>query len=309
MLGRLEKVNLRDVWKHEAYDFSTWVSKEENINLLSDTVGIDIEVIETEASVGSFSVDILAKDPNDGSKIIIENQLERTDHDHLGKIITYASGYDAKTIIWIVKSVREEHKKAVEWLNNHLDDEINIFLIKIEVWKIGDSKPAPKFDLVESPNNWAKVIKNSPSRGKETMTDAKSLQLEFWTKLVEYGEDNNRPLKFQTPKAKHWCNSSMGTSQYHLSITVNSKLKELRSEIYIPDNKEAYHKFYDLKNEIENELGFNLEWMELPNKKASRIIAVTDFDINQKEEWQDAEKWVFAKAEKMKEIFTKYKNK
>ena len=164
MLGRLEKVELRDVWKHEALDFTNWLAKEENITLLSDTVGIDIEIIETEASVGSFNVDVLAKDNNTESKIIIENQLERTDHDHLGKIITYASGYDAETIIWLVKGVRDEHKKAIEWLNNHLDEKINIFLVTIEVWKIGDSKPAPKYNIVESPNNWAKVIIFIPGR-------------------------------------------------------------------------------------------------------------------------------------------------
>ena len=113
----------------------------------------DIEIVETEANVGSFNVDILAKDNNTDRRIIIENQLERTDHDHLGKIITYASGYDAETIIWLVKNVRDEHRKAVEWLNNHLDENINIFLIRIEVWRIGDSKAAPKFNIVVSPNN------------------------------------------------------------------------------------------------------------------------------------------------------------
>ena len=307
MLGRLEKVELRDVWKHEAYDFSTWVSKEENINLLSDTVKMDIEVIETEASVGSFSVDILAKDPNDGSKIIIENQLEKTDHDHLGKIITYASGYDAKTIIWIVKSVREEHKKAIEWLNNHLDDEINIFLIKIEVWKIGDSKPAPKFELIESPNNWAKTIKNSPNRGKETMTDTRKLQMEYWSSLNEYGEDNFKSLRYQSPRPQRWQNFRMGTSQYNLAVTLRSKNMGLGVELYINNSKDIYFDFYNKKEAIEKDLGFKLEWMELPEKKASRAIIHKNFDISNKENWEESHIWVLETLEKMKEVFTKYK--
>lgn len=307
MLGRLEKVELRDVWKHEAYDFSTWISKEENINLLSDTVGIDIEVIETEASVGSFSVDILARDLNDDSKIIIENQLERTDHDHLGKIITYASGYDAKTIIWLVKSVREEHKKAIEWLNNHLDDEINIFLIKIEVWKIGDSKPAPKFDLVESPNNWAKMIKNSSSGIANPVTGVKALQLEFWTKLKEYGEDNYKKLSYQNPRGQHWYTFAAGSSSYAIETAITTREDLLLGEIRIANSKELYFKFFENKESIENELGYKLEWMEMPNNKVSRITIKYPLILNDREKWEDSFPWLLEKVKSLKKVFAKYK--
>ena len=144
-LGKLEKVkDLRSVWKHEANDFTNWLSKEENLNTLSEEIGINIELISTEAKTGSFSTDILAVEANTDNKIIIENQLEATNHDHLGKIITYASGHDAKTIIWIVKEAREEHRQAIDWLNEHTDEEINIFLCRIELWKIGDSEKPSK---------------------------------------------------------------------------------------------------------------------------------------------------------------------
>ena len=133
-LGKLEKVkDLRSVWKHEANDFTKWLAKEENLNTLSEEIGIDIELVSTEAKTGSFSTDILAVEANTNNKIIIENQLEATNHDHLGKIITYASGHDAKTIIWIVKEAREEHRQAIDWLNEHTDEEINIFLCRIEL--------------------------------------------------------------------------------------------------------------------------------------------------------------------------------
>ena len=128
-LAKLEKVDLRKAWKHEAYDFTNWLSKEEHLQLLSDEIGLNLELIETEASVGRYSVDILAKEMHADKKVIIENQLETTDHDHLGKIITYASGYDAETIIWIVKDVREEHKQAIDWLNSISGDTINFFAI------------------------------------------------------------------------------------------------------------------------------------------------------------------------------------
>ena len=170
-LGKLEKIkDLRSVWKHEANDFTKWLSEEENLNTLGEEIGIDIELISTEAKTGSFSTDILASESNTNNKIIIENQLESTDHDHLGKIITYASGHDAKTIIWIVKEVREEHRQAIDWLNEHTDEEINIFLCKIELWKIGNSEIAPKFQIVSSPNNWTKTVKKSADN-KKTSTD------------------------------------------------------------------------------------------------------------------------------------------
>ncbi|MBU1121650.1 MAG: DUF4268 domain-containing protein, partial [Candidatus Omnitrophica bacterium] len=155
-LSKLKKVALRNVWKNEAKDFTNWLAEEENLSLLSDEIGIDIKLIKTEAIVGSFNVDILAEEENTGKKIIIENQLEITNHDHLGKIITYASGYDADIIIWLIKDVRDEHKQAIDWLNEHTDEKLNFFIIKIELWQIGDSPVAPKFQIISKPNDWAK---------------------------------------------------------------------------------------------------------------------------------------------------------
>jgi len=155
-LGILENVELREIWKHEALDFTKWLAKKENIALLSKEIGIDIEVINTEMSVGRYNVDIYAKDSNN-KKIIIENQLENTSHDHLGKVIVYSAGLDADIAIWVVKDVNEEHKQAVEWLNENSFEKINIFLIKIELWKIGNSRIAPKFQIICQPNNWYNI--------------------------------------------------------------------------------------------------------------------------------------------------------
>ena len=139
-LGYLEKIeDLRLVWKNEAYDFTPWLAEEDNMNILGDTIGIDISEISTESSVGGFSADIVAKETGTDRIIVIENQLEDTNHDHLGKIITYASGKNASIIIWIVKNAREEHRKAIEWLNENMDENIDFFLIQIELWKIGES--------------------------------------------------------------------------------------------------------------------------------------------------------------------------
>jgi hypothetical protein len=165
-LGTIKKIeNLRSIWPHEAHDFSKWLAKEENLSLLSDTVGIDLVLEELESAVGGFHVDLYASEESTGRKIIIENQLEDTDHDHLGKLITYAAGKSAEVIIWIVKRARDEHRLAVEWLNQHTDSNIGFFLLEIELWQIDNSPYAPKFNVVERPNDWAKFVKAAAAAG------------------------------------------------------------------------------------------------------------------------------------------------
>ena len=161
-LGKLEEIkDLRTVWPHEAADFTPWLSEDDNIALLADAVGIDITVDETESSVGDFHVDLFASETGTERKIIIENQLGDTDHDHLGKLITYASGKSADVIIWVVKYAREEHKAAIEWLNNHTDERIGFFLCEIKLYRIGNSAPAVKFEVVEKPNDWTKEVRKT----------------------------------------------------------------------------------------------------------------------------------------------------
>lgn len=151
-LGRLKEIkDLRAAWPNEARDFTPWLSQDENIALLSEAVGIDIVVNETESSVGSFNVDIFASESGTDRKIIIENQLDTTNHDHLGKLITYASGKSANVIIWMVKQARDEHRAAIEWLNNHTDGNISFYLCEIKLFQIGASEPAVKFEVVEKP--------------------------------------------------------------------------------------------------------------------------------------------------------------
>ncbi|MTK53546.1 hypothetical protein [Paludibacter sp.] len=154
LLDKLVPVNLRQVWSHETTDFSHWLSQNENLDILGDEIGMDLDIIKREALAGRYRVDILSKDKLTNEIVIIENQLENTDHSHLGQLITYSSHYNAKTIVWVVRDLRIEHEKAIEWLNRNLSDEIKIFLVKIELFKIGDSLPAPKFSLLSKPYGW-----------------------------------------------------------------------------------------------------------------------------------------------------------
>ena len=168
-LGKLKEISdLREIWPHEARDFTPWLAK--NIKELGDTIGIDILIEETESSVGDFNVDIYATDADTNKKIIIENQLEDTDHDHLGKLITYASGKDADLVIWLVRKARPEHRAAIEWLNNHTDEGVGFILCEIKLYQIGDSLAAPKFEIIEQPNNWVKNIKAHLGANEERRT-------------------------------------------------------------------------------------------------------------------------------------------
>lgn len=301
-LSRLEQVELRNIWQHEALDFTNWLALEENLALLGDEIGTTIKLIRTEANVGRYNVDILAEEEGTGRKIIIENQLEDTDHDHLGKIITYASGYDAEIIIWIVKDAREEHKRAVEWLNEHTDEKIGFFLLQIQVWKIGDSSPAPKFDIVASPNEWAKITKIAGGDGE--ISETKTRQLRFWTDLKECVGKTHPKLRLQTPRPQHWYDVSMGSSEAHIGLSLNSQKNLLSCELYISKNKELYGFLMERKEEIEREVGAELEWIDA--SVASRIILRKSVDsIFNKNKESEYFEWLASKTELFQKVFQK----
>lgn len=271
---------------------------------MGDEVGFDIKLTQTEAEVGDFNVDILAEEENTGKKIIIENQLEVTNHDHLGKVITYASGYDAGVIIWVVKDVREEHRRAIDWLNEHTDDEIEFYLVKIELWQIEDSPYAPKFEIVSKPNDWAKAVKESVGSGE--LTETKVNQLEFWNALKEYAKQNNSKLRFHKSAPQHWNNMSIGSNDAHISLTINSRENLFAVEFYIPDNKELYARLFTQKDAIERDLDEKLEWMELPGKKASRVKVSLPGELSKRDQWDNYFFWMLNVAQKFKDVFPKY---
>ena len=306
-LGKLEKVNLREIWKNEEYDFSVWLSKEENLKELSDTIGINNIILEErESPVGRYSADIYGKEEGTERKVVIENQLEDSNHDHLGKIITYASGKEAKTIVWIVKRARDEHRQAIEWLNAHTDEDVGFFLLEIEAWRIGNSLVAPKFNIVSRPNDWGKTQKVSNKLGKGA-----KLQGEFWQAFSEYGASNEKySREFNKRKAlpQHWYDLPMGSSEYHISLTCTIQKNEIGIEVYIDNNKDIYDLFYQNKDEIEKKTGLRFKWQRLDNKKASRIKTVKHCIIEDQQEWDEAFEWLCNQALVIKKEFnTVYK--
>ena len=291
-LSRLEEIkDLRTVWPHEALDFTPWLSQDDNIALLADAVGLDITVDETESSVGDFNVDIFASETGTDRKIIIENQLEDTNHDHLGKLITYASGKSADVIVWVVKHAREEHKAAIEWLNNHTDEKIGFFLCEIKLYRIGTSEPAVKFEVIEKPNDWTKEVKKN-----ESANETQQQRYDYWVAFQDYAFQN----------AQFAMNFSVGSSACHIAVSQIQKRNELVVEIYISEDKELFHSLFDKKDAIEADAGLTFDWRELPERKASRIVIEKGVIFSDKNQWNVQFDWIIDVMLKMKKAFKKY---
>ena len=305
-LGRLEKVDLRKYFKNEAKDFTPWLAEEENLQLLGETLGIDIELEDTEVRIGKFSADIVGIDRSSNRNIIIENQLEKTNHDHLGKIITYSGGKDAGIVIWICEKIQQEHRKGLDWLNEISTEDYSFFGIEMELWRIGNSEPAPKFNIVASPNEWSKSVKASTST--QTLSDTKILQRDFWTDLRDYFTDNNTFLSMRTPRPQHWYSFGIGTSYIDISIIIDTQKNKMRCDINLwGDNvKENYSSLLNDKDDIENELGYELRWREMEGKKTSMISLSTDVNGNIKDRsnWEDCFVWFKETSESFHKVFS-----
>ncbi len=271
-LARLTKVPLREVWNHEAYSFTQWLALPENLDQLGEEIEIELSEPQTEVAAGPFRVDILAHDSED-NLVIIENQLEASNHDHLGKIITYAAVHKAQTIVWIVANVREEHEQAINWLNDHTDEEVNIFLIQIGAVRIGNSTPAPVFDVIVRPNSFVKKERSHAGVSNEVAAYRNSMR-EFFAVFAEHLSESktNSITGFTKALPQNWLDIRLGSSRAHIAATiVQNPEKFVGIELYIPNDSEFYDELFVRHDELNKLLGCEPEWQELPGKKASRI--------------------------------------
>lgn len=291
-LGTIKKMDLRDVWSSEASDFTPWLAKDENIALLGEAIGLELEVESQEKNVGPFRADILARDLTSNHYVLIENQLEQTNHNHLGQIMTYAAGLDAFSIIWIAKSFTEEHRAALDWLNRITEENINFFGIEIEVIQIGDSLPAPQFKVVAKPNDWSKSVRSSASTGE--LTDTKLKQQQYWTEFKEYVEKNGSPFKVQKPSPQHWTNIALGRSNFYLSLTVNSQshIICINLEIGGARAKEHFDKLRDLYEEDSKEhISADIEWLRLDDRKSCMVKLSKSFNFTDESSRDEQYAW------------------
>lgn len=306
-LGKLQNVDLREIWKTEASDFTPWLALEENIELLGEAIGIELEVEGTEKDVGPFRADILCKDTVTGHWVLIENQLEKTDHTHMGQLLTYAAGLNAVTIAWIADRFTDEHRAALDWLNEITDDRFNFFGIEIELWKIGESPVAPHFKIVSKPNDWTKSV----SRGAanvllDNLTDAKKLQLEYWTAFREFLLENSNKIRPQKPLPQHWTNFAIGRSYFHLSAFLNTRDNQISVGLILTGHDAEAHYFllHDKKEAIEVEMNAKLDWKEKPGQKEKKIVLSNDWDPKEKSLWLDKHLWMKEKLELFHSVFS-----
>lgn len=285
-LGKITEVDIRKVWAHEQYDFSKWLAADENIKELGDTLNLSLTDVETEKFVGSYRCDIICKDELTGKSVLIENQLEQTNHDHLGKIITYASGLDASVVVWIVADARQEHASAIEWLNKHTDDDLAFFLIEVHAYTIGDSDPAPMFKIIEQPNDFVKSVKSIARSGE--LSDTQIKRQEFWNQFNDILDQRGKPFNKRKATTDHWYEVAVGSSQCHISIDLVNKEHKIRVGLWIADNKELFDSLQEHRAEIEASAGFPLEWDRLDNKKASVVCAtIPGLDFRKQENYPE----------------------
>ena len=303
-IGKLKKVDLRKLWKGEASDFTPWLAKEENIESLSEVIGIELEVISEEKSVGPFRADILCKSTIDDTYVLVENQLEKTDHNHLGQLMTYAAGLEAVTIVWIAKKFTEEHRAALDWLNRITDEEIRFFGIEVEAYQIGDSVPAPMFQMVSKPNDWTKAIHSSKRQG--SLTEAKTINLEYWTAMKEYFEAQGTKIKSQKASPQHWTNYAIGRSNFSMAAVHSVRDKFIRVEFLI-NGDDSKQKFDELKEKYEAEsytkIDTNLIWDKLEERIVSWVYLQKDTDVSNRHDWPNQFQWILTNLEKMDAFF------
>jgi len=267
MIGKLERVSLREVWRHEAYDFTQWL--QENIGVLNDVLGLSLSSAEREQSAGSFSVDLVAEDEA-GNPVIIENQLERSNHDHLGKVITYLVGIGAKAAIWIVSDPRPEHVKAVAWLNE--SSAASFYLVKLEAVKIGDSPPAPLLTLIVGPSEESREV----GKTKKEIAERHILRHRFWTELLERAKGTTKLHAHISPSHYNWIGTGAGKQGLQFNYVVRQL--DAQIELYIDrgkdkegENKEIFDQLAAHREAVESAFGEPLEWQSLDERRACRI--------------------------------------
>ncbi len=305
-LGRLHQVSLRDVWLSEPGHFTPWLARPENLSLLSDTLGVDLELDAQEKGVGPFRADIVCKDTSDGTLVIVENQLERTDHTHLGQLMTYAAGLNAVSVVWIAERFTEEHRAALDWLNEITNENVSFFGLEVELWRIGNSPIAPKFNVVCKPNDWIKSGSASARTGEGVLSQTRLIQQEYWRALRETLAERQSKLKPQKARPQHWLTVSIGRSHFHLAALVNTPEERIGVELYLggDDAKAHFKRLEDQKQDIELEFGAALDWRELPQRNACRIMFFrSDSSIKDRSMWPEQHAWLADMLEKMYAVF------
>jgi Domain of unknown function (DUF4268) len=290
-LSKVKHVNLREIWSKEASEFTPWLA--DNIGELGEALGMELELEETEAGVGEFSLDLLAKDLGTGHPVVVENQLTPTDHDHLGKLLTYAAGFDASSVIWIAESIREEHRQTLDWLNQKTDGGTNFFGVVVEVLQIDDSAPAFNFKPVVFPNEWQKTRRAQVTGITSSKAEA---YRQYFQGLIDELRDKHKFTGARVAQPSNWYEFSTGTSGIKLVAVFGSR-ETVRVELYIDirdyeANKCLFDRLAGRAGEIERQCGFTLEWKRLDDRRSSRVsVSRSGSILSAEEELREIRDW------------------
>lgn len=300
-LGRLETVRLREAWPDEARNFTPWLAEDSNLAFLGETLGLQLELESTEKSVGPFSADILAKEVGSSRWVLIENQIEPTDHRHLGQLLTYAAGLNAQTVIWIAESFRDEHRAAIDFLNVATTEDYSFFGVQIELFRIGQSQFAPSFSVIAKPNTWTRSAQAAKHVAEGTLTETQIASRDFWQATAGLAAKQYPQLWGKSPSKLSWQTAETMNSGKGFSVQSNaafSMQSRLRVEIYLGGRlaKAAFSTLYDARSEIEGRFGHPLEWEELPTGQDSRVAFYMDGQHNRldRSTWPPLQEWLLA---------------
>jgi len=306
-LGRLQRVELREIWESESSGFTPWLAQPENLQLLAETLDMELELEAQERSVGEFRADILCKDLTDDHWVLIENQLERTDHGHLGQLLTYASGLQAVTIVWIASRFAEPHRAALDWLNEITDHRFRFFGLEVELWRIGESVAAPKFNIVSKPNDWTRSVGRAARQiDAEDMTDLRKTMVEFWTALKAHLLQRRSRISPRGIKPQQWLSVAIGRAGYRLGALYVATKKRVGVELYISHSQAhaAMQLLEQQRDETELEIGSSLEWIKA--SKHARIAVYFDVpDPYDRARWPQYIEWLTKTLEQFDTVFRK----
>ncbi|GGD58355.1 DUF4268 domain-containing protein [Croceicoccus mobilis] len=305
-LGKVERVNLRAAWPNEASHFTPWLASEEGLELLQDTLDMDLEVEATEKFVGPFKADILAKrtDTTDDHWVLIENQLEKTDHRHLGQLLTYAAGLDAATIVWVAETFSDEHRAALDWLNDITSEKFEFFGLEIELWQIGNSDMAPQLNIVAEPNEWVREVAQGAAATQ--VSDLKEQQHRYWQSVRSILLETKSPVRPRKARPRHYANYAIGRSGTWISACVNSSRKSVWVEFAFrgPPGKLWFDELASQREQIETAIGQPLDWQRLDGKKMCRIVLQFEgADPTNEVDWARQHAWVVEKLELFQRVF------
>lgn len=297
-LGSFERCALTEAWPTEDGNFTPWLAQDTNIRLLGDVLGIELEVEAVEHWVGAFRADILARARlEDEARVIVENQFGRTDHRHLGQLLTYLAGIEgARTVVWIAETIQSDHRAAVDWLNEHTADEFSFFAIEIELWRIGSSTPAPRFNVVASPNDWARSARSAARQLREAPQSGRGAAYQaYWSAFSQYLANAKTRFRLQTPPKDYWYNFSIGRAGFSVAAlaAMRDKWNGVELNISHAQAKSAFDQLYANREAIEAQCEVRFEWLRLDAQKSSKITLVNrEFDPNNAEQWPEQHAWL-----------------